>query len=69
MVTDRTLDRKQAADYLGMSVFSLHNWVRRGNSPVPYHKVGRKVVFKQSDLDAYIARCRVAPCEVKPEQG
>jgi len=52
--TDRKLTRQEAADYLGVSVFTLNQWASEDTGPA-FFKVGRKCVYRQSDLDAYLA--------------
>lgn len=48
--------RKQAADYLGVSEQTLAIWKCTGRYNLPYVKIGRLVKYKQTDLDAFIAR-------------
>lgn len=50
--------RKEAAQYLGASVATLATWATRGGGPA-YIKVGRKVLYLQSDLDAWLNSRRV----------
>lgn len=48
-------DRRQAADYLGLSVSTLHSWAyfRRH---LPYTVIGNRAWYRQSDLDAFLRR-------------
>jgi excisionase family DNA binding protein len=48
------LNRKQAAEYLGLSEGTLAVWASTGRYQLPFIKVGRKVFYRQSDLDAFI---------------
>ncbi|MFS1864671.1 helix-turn-helix domain-containing protein [Vibrio breoganii] len=48
------LNRKQAADYLGLSEGTLAVWASTGRYKLPFVKVGRKVFYRQSDLDVFI---------------
>jgi excisionase family DNA binding protein len=42
------LDRKEACKFLRCSLATLHNYQRDGR--IPYLKIGRKVLFKKSEL-------------------
>lgn len=59
---DKLLDTAQAADHIGYSKSCLEWWrmVRRG--PV-YHKVGGRIRYRKSDLDAFVESGRVEPRE------
>lgn len=52
------LDTANAAYYLGYSKSTLEWWRGEGIGP-EYYKTGRRVRYKQSDLDAYIEAGRV----------
>ena len=51
------LDKRGAARYSAVSTRLLDLERARGN--LPYHRVGRKVVFAVKDLDRWLARFRV----------
>ncbi len=42
------LNRKQACKLLGCSLTTLYHYQRKGL--IPYHQVGRKILFNRSDL-------------------
>ncbi|EJF7932530.1 helix-turn-helix domain-containing protein [Escherichia coli] len=52
------MTRKEAAEHLGVSVQTLANWVHTGKVKIPFHKLGRKVLYMRSDLDTYLASTR-----------
>ncbi|HDU1478183.1 TPA: helix-turn-helix domain-containing protein [Klebsiella pneumoniae] len=52
------LTRAEAAAYLGVNAQTLANWAHTGKVGIPYHKVGRKVIYMKSDLDNYLAANR-----------
>ena len=52
------LRKKQAADYLRISLRTLHEWMRNG--VVPYRKVSRIVLFLPEELDEALSRFRFA---------
>ncbi len=53
-------DTKAAAKYLGVAPQTLHNWrfLRRGPA---YHRVGRRIYYLRSDLDAFFSLGRIVP--------
>ncbi|HFS4717816.1 helix-turn-helix domain-containing protein [Escherichia coli] len=55
--TDR-LTRAEDAAYLGVNNQTLANWACTGKVKIPFHKLGRKVLYMRTDLDAYLASTR-----------
>ena len=53
----RRFRARKAADYLGVSDSTLAKWRVRGEPPV-YRKLGRVVVYDQTDLDLWLEACR-----------
>lgn len=51
--------RKLAAEYLGINVGTLAKWASIGHPFIPYHKLGKKVVYLQNDLDDFLANNRI----------
>jgi len=47
------LNRREAAEYLGLSASTLAKRAMTGDSPV-MRKLGRRVVYLRSDLDAWL---------------
>lgn len=63
MPNDRNLELEEAAGRLGISPHTLRSWAvykRR----LPFLRMGRKILFKLSDLEAFERRSRV---EAHPE--
>ena len=52
------VDKRTAAKYCALSQRTID--YAREHGELVFYKVGRKVVFRVADLDAYMARCRVA---------
>ncbi|PHM48567.1 helix-turn-helix domain-containing protein [Xenorhabdus miraniensis] len=52
------LTRSEAAAYLGVTAQTLANWAHTGKEKIPYHKIGRKVIYFKSDLDGYLISTR-----------
>lgn len=50
------IDRKEAANYLGIKPQTIAAWACHGRYPLPYVKIGRRAMYRQSDLDAFIER-------------
>ncbi|OKP01726.1 helix-turn-helix domain-containing protein [Xenorhabdus eapokensis] len=50
--------RAEAAAYLGVTSQTLANWAHTGKEKIPYHKIGRKVIYFKSDLDGYLISTR-----------
>jgi excisionase family DNA binding protein len=47
----RTLSVAEAADQLGVSDWLLYDLIRRGQSPVPILRMGRRIRIAQAALD------------------
>lgn len=45
---DAFLTAKEAAQFLKVSLVSIHNWKREKG--LPYHRLGRSIRFKKSEL-------------------
>ncbi len=55
------VDPKTAADLLNSSGASLEKDRATGHMGVPYIKAGRRVIYRLSDLDAWLNAHRVVP--------
>jgi hypothetical protein len=53
------LNNDEAADFLGISPGTLVVWRCEKRYPVPYIKVGRKVLYDADDLRAWLVSRRV----------
>jgi excisionase family DNA binding protein len=47
------LTRKEAAEYLGVSVPSMDRWASQGVGPA-YYKLGRLTRYRRNDLEAFM---------------
>lgn len=52
----QTVDRSEAANYIGVAANTLAVWASTKRYPLPYIKVGRKVRYRLADLDAFLQR-------------
>lgn len=48
------LTPKQAAEFLGVTIGTLAVWRCTGRYPLPFVKIGRRVMYKLTDIDTYI---------------
>ena len=49
----------EAAEYLGIRPQTLAIWRMTGRHRIPYHRLGRRIVYLQADLDAHLRANRV----------
>lgn len=54
--TELLLNRREAAEYLGIKEHTLCVWASESRYDLPYVKVGRLVKYRLSDLAAFVAR-------------
>ncbi len=61
MTTDEIvwLSTKEAARRLGITPRTLYRFIDNGD--LPAYRMGRVIRLQQSDVDAYIDKCRVEP--------
>ena len=50
------LPRTEAAAYIGVVPGTLEVWASTGRYDLPFIKIGRRVFYRRSDLDAFIER-------------
>ena len=55
------LTRDQAAKYLGIKPGTLACWVSTRRYALPFVRVGSRVRYRRSDLDAFLAARTVRP--------
>lgn len=53
VANERLLSSDEAADFLRVSRYTLPSWRRLGRSP-PYRKLGRRVIYSMTDLEAFV---------------
>lgn len=73
MSTRQFLNEEDAARHIGMSVSFLRMARCRGvlgnrTTPPPYHKIGSAIRYDLTDLDAWLAACRVDPATRRANQ-
>jgi excisionase family DNA binding protein len=54
MIKPNLLNRNQAANYLGLKSQTLSVWASTGRYKLPFIKVGRKVFYRQEELDNFL---------------
>lgn len=57
MDRERTLTRKQAAEFLEVSISTLARWASAKEGP-PYLVIGNKSRYRIPDLNEYMESCR-----------
>ena len=62
---EEPLSVDQAARFLGLRKGTIYNMISR--KAVPYHKVGRRVLFRQAELEAWF-KSTLVPCVSWPCQ-
>ena len=60
--TKDVLNEKQAAEYLGKKPGTLRQWRSDCKGP-SYHKKGRQIMYKKTDLDAWLESGRTLTAE------
>lgn len=60
VISDEILTKDEAAAYCKLSTRSLSRWQSKGKGPV-YIKVGRRILCRKSDLDAWLDSLKVKP--------
>ena len=53
------LSVREASSRLGISVFTLRMWLRQGR--LPHIRLGRRVLLRPDDVDAFVLEHLVAP--------
>lgn len=51
---DKWIGIEEAADYLGVNKDSVRNWIKKPESKIPAHKIGKQWKFKKTDLDRWV---------------
>lgn len=60
VIVDKRLNTNEAAAYLGIKPKTLWEWRNRTLIPLPCYRIGkRRFMYLQSDLDNYLAQCRI----------
>ena len=47
---DKWVGMEEAADYLGVNKDSIRNWIKKADSGIPAHKIGKQWKFKNCCL-------------------
>ena len=60
------MTRKEAGKYLGLAYHTLDVWASTGKSDLKYYKIGRRCVYRKSDLDEFLASTVTTCSRPKP---
>lgn len=44
----------EAAKYMDVKTRTVRSWIKKENSDIPAHKIGKQWKFKMSELDAWV---------------
>lgn len=53
-VEEKYINIEEAANFLGIKVVTLRNWLRNEKCTIPAHKIGKLWRFKCSELDEWV---------------
>jgi hypothetical protein len=62
---DPLFDEKQAADYIDVQPGTLANWRSTGRYSLAFVRVGRKIRYRKSALDFFMAARTVNPAAIE----
>lgn len=48
---EKYLSKKDLIEYMGVSLPTISNYMKAG---MPYHKVGRRVLFRKGEIDGWV---------------
>ncbi len=51
---DKWVGIEEAADYLGVNKDSVRNWIKKADSGIPAHKIGKQWKLKKAELDEWV---------------
>ena len=51
---DKWVGIEEAADYLGVNKDSIRNWIKKADSGIPAHTIGKQWKFKKAELDEWV---------------
>ena len=54
IIKDNYINIDDAAEYLGIKPVTLRTWIKKQDSNIPAHKVGKLWKFKRSELDEWV---------------
>jgi len=63
MMKKRLVNKKELAEYLSLSIYTIDTWVCQ--SRIPYVKMGRRVLFDLHEIDKWIEKQKIT-CKENP---
>ena len=51
---DKWISIDDASEYLGVNKDTIRNWIKKEDSKIPAHKIGKQWKLKKSELDAWV---------------
>jgi predicted DNA-binding transcriptional regulator AlpA len=56
------LNTQEAAHYIGLTEYALIGWRYKRTGP-PYIKIGRRIMYRRSDLNDFLEQRRIDPSQ------
>ena len=66
MLDDGYISIDDAANYLGIKTITLRGWLKKKETELPAHKIGKLWKFKKTELDAWVQSGKSA---IRIEEG
>lgn len=54
VIEDKWINIEEASEYLGVNKDTIRNWIKKEDSNIPAHKIGKQWKFKKSELDNWV---------------
>jgi excisionase family DNA binding protein len=67
MPPEEFFNNKESAKYLGVTPGTLEVWRCENRYAIPFFRVGSRIRYRRTDLDAFLLSRRVVP--VEPKRG
>ena len=56
--TEPLISLKAAAIALGIHQNTLWKWLQRRKPPITFYRIGRRIMFKLSEINRFVEKCR-----------
>ena len=66
MIDDGYIGIDEAANYLGIKTITLRGWLKKKETELPAHKIGKLWKFKKTELDEWVQSGKSA---IQSEKG
>ncbi|MFH1885423.1 MAG: helix-turn-helix domain-containing protein [Pseudomonadota bacterium] len=59
-LNDSYLTKAELSELTGISIRTVHEWLHAPSDPLPHYKIGRRILVRRSEFDAWAAKRRVS---------